>query len=103
MPKRKRGSKLTKGVKKKSNPRPWPSVGRIMEEISVAVSNPTEEEKDEPCFNQDSSLLEFVRSEEISNASGEDKAEHLLDEHSDYTYAAKEQPFENKKNMYTSI
>ncbi|CAC5403380.1 THAP9 [Mytilus coruscus] len=68
-----------------------------MEEISVAVSIHTEDEKDEPCLNQDTSLLEFVRSEEISIASGEDKGELLLDEHSDHTYAAKEQPFENEK------
>ncbi|VDI34145.1 Hypothetical predicted protein, partial [Mytilus galloprovincialis] len=39
MPKRKRCSKLTKGVKKKSNPRPWTAVGTIMEEIYVAVQS----------------------------------------------------------------
>ncbi|VDH99600.1 Hypothetical predicted protein [Mytilus galloprovincialis] len=66
-----------------------------MEEISVAVSIHTEDEKDHP--NYDTSLVEFVRSEEISITSEEVKGELLLDEHSDHTYAAKEQPFENEK------
>ena len=47
--------------------------------------------------NYDTSLVEFVRSEEISITSEEVKGELLLDEHSDHTYAAKEQPFENEK------
>ena len=46
--------------------------------------------------NYDTSLVEFVRSEETIT-SEEVKGELLLDEHSDHTYAAKEQPFENEK------
>ncbi|XP_052100544.1 uncharacterized protein LOC127734612 [Mytilus californianus] len=98
MPKRKRGSKLTKGVKRKRKPLPWPAVDPIMEEISrsVAVSNHTDDAKDEQCLNQDTSMLKFVHFEEITIASAKDKGELLLVELKDHTYAAKEQPFESE-------
>ncbi|CAC5408065.1 unnamed protein product [Mytilus coruscus] len=96
MPKRKRGSKLTKGVKRKRKPLPWPAVDPIMEEISVAVSNHTDDAKDEPCLNQDTSILKFVHFEEITIASAKDKGELLLVELEDHTYASKEQPSESE-------
>ncbi|VDI04142.1 Hypothetical predicted protein [Mytilus galloprovincialis] len=59
--KRKRCSKLTKGVKKKGNPRPWTAVDTIMEEISVAVSIHTEDEKDHPIMTHLWSSLYVLR------------------------------------------
>ncbi|VDI21149.1 Hypothetical predicted protein [Mytilus galloprovincialis] len=64
MPKRKRGSNLTKHVKKKK--KPLPAVDPIMEDISFLVSNQTDDAMDDPGLNQDTSMLKIEPCEDIS-------------------------------------